>query len=336
MQKLGVTNGSQVLLPTYHCPTMISPAVALGAEVIFYPLNETGAPDIEWLEKNMGSRITVLLMAHFFGIPQSISTIRRWCDQHNIFLIEDCAHAIFGSIEEDRIGSIGDIAIGSLPKFFPVLEGGFWISNNPKIVPPSLKAIPASSQIKSAANMIDEGARFSRLAGLNTLFRILFCSIRLIRKILFKSLLRPTPKQSHNNYNIDVNLAKSKLTTLSRWICIMSARQKIIDTRQKNYRLLAYELSGNDNYKPLFSKIPASCAPYVFPLWVESPDPGYLKLRSIGLPVSRWDRLWSNVPMIERDFGMDWSHHVLQIACHQDLSDADIFRIAKTIKEIYS
>ena len=36
--------GSAVLVPTYHCPTMIAPVVLLGLEPIFYPIDARACP----------------------------------------------------------------------------------------------------------------------------------------------------------------------------------------------------------------------------------------------------------------------------------------------------
>ena len=41
------------------------------------------------------------------------------------------------------------------------------------------------------------------------------------------------------------------------------------------------------------------------------------------MPVSRWDWLWPGVPDMAGDQGKTWSHHVLQVHCHQDMTDED-------------
>jgi len=38
LRVLGVGPGDKVLVPTYHCPTMIAPVVRSGAEPAFYPI----------------------------------------------------------------------------------------------------------------------------------------------------------------------------------------------------------------------------------------------------------------------------------------------------------
>ena len=58
-------------------------------------------------------------------------------------------------------------------------------------------------------------------------------------------------------------------------------------------------------------------------------------MRKLGVPVSRWDRLWPGVPALPGDAGKAWSHHVLQLACHQDLTDADLHRIVEQVERLF-
>ena len=47
LESLGVHEGDQVLVPTYHCPTMVAPIIAVGAEPVFYPINDNGEALLE-------------------------------------------------------------------------------------------------------------------------------------------------------------------------------------------------------------------------------------------------------------------------------------------------
>src|SRR6188472_4335877 len=42
LRDLAVGPGDRVLVPTYHCPTMIAPVAALGAQPLFFPLDAAG------------------------------------------------------------------------------------------------------------------------------------------------------------------------------------------------------------------------------------------------------------------------------------------------------
>ena len=125
LRELRIGRGDRVLVPTYHCPTMIAPVAASGATPLFFPIDAGGTPRIESLATNDDlSGVRAMIAAHYFGLPQPMARIRRFCDERNIALIEDCAHAMFGQADGRPVGSWGDYAIASLTKFLPTTEGG--------------------------------------------------------------------------------------------------------------------------------------------------------------------------------------------------------------------
>ena len=76
LEVLGVGPGDQVLLPSYHCPTMVAPPVSLGALPRFYPIDANGTPHLAWLAAQDTTRVRVLLAAHYFGLPQPMGAMR--------------------------------------------------------------------------------------------------------------------------------------------------------------------------------------------------------------------------------------------------------------------
>jgi perosamine synthetase len=121
---LAIGKGDRVLVPTYHCPTMIAPVVAAGADLVFFPIDERGAPRLDAIDPRSLSGVRAMLAAHYFGLPQSFAAVRAFCDTHKIAFIEDCAHALFGLSDGKPVGSSGDFAIASLTKFLPLAGGG--------------------------------------------------------------------------------------------------------------------------------------------------------------------------------------------------------------------
>ena len=72
-------------------------------------------------------------------------------------------------------------------------------------------------------------------------------------------------------------------------------------------------------------------APYVFPLWVDDADRVFHAMRAQNMPVFRWDRIWPGTPELPNDTGLTWSRHLLQMLCHQDLSEQDVRHAAQTL-----
>jgi len=64
-------------------------------------------------------------------------------------------------------------------------------------------------------------------------------------------------------------------------------------------------------------------------LWVDEPETAehaYAALRAAGCAVFRWDRAWPGVPHFPDDHGALWRHQLLQLLCHQDLTEAMLAR----------
>ena len=194
------------------------------------------------------------------------------------------------------------------------------------------------SQLKAGFDIIHTSVNHGRLSGLGPLMH----GLNQVR-----SLFKPKPvdqlagqAQPDDKYSarfaIDVAQAHLEITAASRFIALYAPRARIVERRRENYLFFAQALSGVAGMHQLLPQLPEHCAPYVFPLWVDLPDPGYTELRRLAFPVSRWDWLWPGVNTHESDLGVTWSHHVLQLACHQDLTGEELRHMVATLKQVYA
>lgn len=333
LQVLGARPGSKVLVPTYHCTTMIVPIVHADMQPVFYATTARGAPDLEWLQRSDMNGVRAMLCAHYFGLPQPMSAVRDFCDRHGISLIEDCAHAFFGISDDRPIGSWGDIAIASLTKFFPVPEGGMLASTTWPLDALFLTPRTLRDELKAAADAIEVGAQHARFPGLNSLFNSVFALKKWLRRNNGRA---PAPADLHElaPQVLGRLLASAKPALAVRWIADGVHRERIVALRRRNYQLLAKLLTGMAGARVMSAELTDSAVPYVFPLYVYEPQASYLPLRRAGVPIFRWDEVWPGTPVIENDHGLDWATHVFQLGCHQDLSVEDIEAIAATVREI--
>jgi dTDP-4-amino-4,6-dideoxygalactose transaminase len=337
LESLGVGKGDQVMVPTYHCPTMVAPIIAVGAEPVFYPINERGEALLEAAYPD-GGTVKAAIVPHFFGIPQDMSQIRAFCDRRNIALIEDCAHCFFGLGGTRVVGHWGNIAIASLTKFFPVPAGGILAFPQGSLRKPKLNTPGLLNEIKAAVDILETAAGAGRLWGLGPLLRGIFS--------LKRSLRRSEPSGGGSPQisdvvvpealGFDVVLAHRAPERICRWIPSVTDRRRLAECRRENYRKLARALSGHQGFSPLFPVLPDDAVPYVFPLRVNQPDGKYHKLKGSGLPVFRWNWLWPGTPVLAGDSGPRWSSEVFQLACHQDLTDEELDCICSTVIRICS
>jgi perosamine synthetase len=333
--QLDLPAGSTVLVPTYHCPTMVAPVLLAHLEVAYFGLHPNGLPNLDSIPTALAQKCKAMLVSHYFGLANSLADVRSWCDTHGIALIEDCAHCYFGEAGDRTVGAWGDFSTASLSKFLPVPEAGLLASNRHPIkpmalVPPSLKA-----QAKGWMDVIELATRYQRLAGLRPVLASLFK----LKNARSQTQAVTASLAQEGNMMRDCDMGRIGQTPLwaSMSLKSMLPRGRIIARRQRNFSRYAPYFVDAPGARPLFAHMHSSAAraaPYVFPLWVDEPERIYQALRSMELPVFRWDRIWPGTPTMADDMGPLWSHHVLQLLCHQDLDDAAIDRTAQAILQL--
>lgn len=332
LNALGLGPGDKVLVPTYHCPTMIAPAVVVGATPVFYPITARGAADLAWLSRQSLAGVRALLAAHFFGVPQPMRALRRFCDTHGIALIEDCAHAFFGVSDGRVVGGWGDFAIASLTKFFPVNEGGLLISQPPHPAPTLARTASWQEEMRSLIDALELGAHHARFAGANVLLNGAFS----LKRTLKRPLRHTAPAPDATALPIDPQLLRPlrQCTRVAQWIFRRTHQARIIERRRHHYSQLVAMLSDTPGLTALTPRLPDGAAPYVMPLLVRTGDPAYHALRAAQIPVFRWCQPWPGTPDLPGDAAPRWARELFQLGCHQDLSERAIAHIADTVKRL--
>ena len=335
--QLQLPPGSTVLVPSYHCPSMVAPVVLAQLKVAYFGLQANGLPQLDAISPHTARLAQAMLVSHYFGLPQSLAAVRQWCDLHHIRLIEDCAHSYFGQAGDRPVGAWGDFSTASLSKFFPVSEGGLLASNTHAIAPLHLRPPTLTDQLKGWVDVLEASAQYQQLPGINTALRWVFT----LKKGLSPARAAHTSQAPSAEQRMMNDCDMGRIRQAPGWSSMalkqVLPRPRIIRNRQINYLAYAHHLADLAGSRPLFALQPlavAQCAPYVFPLWVDDAERVYQSLRQLQLPVFRWDRVWPDMPTLERDVSPGWRQHVLQLLCHQDLSEADIAHTCQTLKQL--
>lgn len=87
------------------------------------------------LRANITDKTKAVLVTHFYGLSAEIDEIKRICDEHKLFLIEDCAHNV-GSLWKGRqVGTWGDVGCFSFQqnKHLATGDGGMMVTDHEEI-----------------------------------------------------------------------------------------------------------------------------------------------------------------------------------------------------------
>ena len=134
--KLGdraIKKGDEVIAVAAGFPTTVNPIIQNGAVPVFLDVEiETLNIDVSKIEEAITSKTKAIMIAHTLGNPFNLEQIRKVCDNHNLWLVEDCCDALGATYNGQKVGTFGDIATLS---FYPAHhltmgEGGAVFTNN--------------------------------------------------------------------------------------------------------------------------------------------------------------------------------------------------------------
>ncbi|WP_182188068.1 lipopolysaccharide biosynthesis protein RfbH [Pectinatus frisingensis] len=141
--KLGerrVKKGDEVITVAAGFPTTVAPIIQYGAVPVFVDvtLPEYNI-DVSMLEKAYSKRTKVVMVAHTLGNPFDLQTVKSFCDEHNLWLIEDNCDALGSEYYINGAwkytGTIGDIGTSSFypPHHMTMGEGGAVYTDNSQL-----------------------------------------------------------------------------------------------------------------------------------------------------------------------------------------------------------
>lgn len=110
LKSLGIGPGDEVLTTPHTFVATTESIVLVGAVPIFVDIDpDTHLLDIDVLDRYKTDRTKAVLFVDIYGQCPHLTKLRQWCNNNNLFMIEDAAHS-FGTCWSDlRVGSISDL-----------------------------------------------------------------------------------------------------------------------------------------------------------------------------------------------------------------------------------
>lgn len=124
--------GDEVLIQSYTCVAVPDPVLWAGAKPIYVDCDETLTMSSKDLKKKITPRAKAIIIQHTFGVPANLNALLEIARAHNLFVIEDCAHALGAVYAGKPVGSFGDAAFFSFgrDKAISSVFGGMATTNN--------------------------------------------------------------------------------------------------------------------------------------------------------------------------------------------------------------
>lgn len=122
LKALGIGPGDEVITPAFSCIPSAECITLSGADVVFADVdNQYYTLDPADAERKITSKTKAVIAVHLYGQAAPVSKLKKLCDKHNLFLIEDCAQAHLTKEHEQLAGTFGIAAAFS---FYPTKNLG--------------------------------------------------------------------------------------------------------------------------------------------------------------------------------------------------------------------
>ena len=136
LEAMGLGAGDEVIVPAYTWVSSASAVVRVGATPILVDVHpDYYTLDPERVKSAISPRTKAIMPVHFYGLPADMPAIMQLAETHGLLVIEDCAQAHGATIQDQQVGTFGDMATYS---FYPGKnlgaygDGGAMVTNNPE------------------------------------------------------------------------------------------------------------------------------------------------------------------------------------------------------------
>ncbi|MBQ4363212.1 MAG: lipopolysaccharide biosynthesis protein RfbH, partial [Oscillospiraceae bacterium] len=133
-----IKRGDEVITVAGGFPTTINPIIQYGAVPVFIDMTIPGYNmDVSLLEGALSDKTKAVMAAHTLGNPFDIAAVKKFCDRHGLWLIEDNCDALGTTYtingETRYTGTWGDIGTSSFypPHHMTMGEGGCVYTDDP-------------------------------------------------------------------------------------------------------------------------------------------------------------------------------------------------------------
>ncbi|MBK9210400.1 MAG: dTDP-4-amino-4,6-dideoxygalactose transaminase [Anaerolineales bacterium] len=132
---LDIVPGDEVIIPDFTFVSTVNAFVLRGAKPVFVDVRpDTLNLDESKLEAALTPRTKAIVPVHYAGVGCEMDAIMAIANQHNIAVVEDNAHGLFGKYKGKFLGTFGSMASQSFHEtknFTSGGEGGALLINDP-------------------------------------------------------------------------------------------------------------------------------------------------------------------------------------------------------------
>ncbi len=284
LKQLGLGRTDHILVPDFLCRSVL------------YIINLLG-----FAVQEPNARTKAIFVFHQWGYPQKMDIIMEEAKKREWAVIEDCAHAFGSKYKGKTVGSFGDGAIISFPKFFPTYVGGAVVSTRKDII---ARVHETRMEPRSWRHRV-----FDRVS---------------VRAAKLNYLLRKPPFLLTAIYIKSIHFPRIARIALQRF---PPAKDFAFDIARRKHVFETLKEKAGPEYHPVHldddSEVVPLCVPIFFPEEKLKPAQQMLKEKNIAADILHFD--------VNRNMLNPSYKKCLAFPCHQRITDEELACMCEVI-----
>ena len=132
---LRVGPGQEIIIPAYMWASVAAAVVNLGAIPVLADIDNSFCMDPRDAVKRITPRTSGIIAVHMSGAQADAPSLLQIARKNNLFLLEDCAQCVGGSIGGKKLGTFGNMGVFSfqINKNMTSGEGGCVVTNDAEL-----------------------------------------------------------------------------------------------------------------------------------------------------------------------------------------------------------
>lgn len=313
----GAAPGTPVWCPSFHCGMEVRAAAEAGFTPRFYRLNDDLTIDEQHLAQCLDEAAGPVLLIHYFGFAQpGTERIAARCRTKGVPLIEDCSHAFLSRCNGRPIGTAGTAATFSLYKTFGTSDGGALRFDRPL---GSIKRprVAWSAQWGSIRRRWRDRPPLARAE-------------EVIRRRFERRSVTAWRRIFEDPWHAPAGISQLSLALIERF-----DPAQVVARRRRNYERLDAMLRDAAGYRPVAASLPEECCPLYLPIFIRNRTDAFVKMFSARVEPFIFGMFHHpSMPLEAFPESLKMRDEILCLPIHQDLSDADIDRVAKLVRAV--
>ncbi len=133
LNALNLEEKSDILAQAFTCNAATNPIIWAGLNPVYVDCDtNTFNIDTRDIQKKITPKSRAIMVQHTFGLPADMENVLKAAKEKNLFLIEDCAHALGAEFNGRKVGTFGKAAFFSFgrDKIISSVYGGMAVTND--------------------------------------------------------------------------------------------------------------------------------------------------------------------------------------------------------------